>query len=363
MNITQGQLRQTFLELIKINSFYPDDLEVRDYVIAKCKQANVPYALDDFGNLIASLPGSDARPAVMLNTHMDIPEDTPKVAYRETAEAVVGAGQTILGADPKTGLAVLLELMLALSAEDPQLRAPVDFVFTRGEEQGLQGAHALDISKVRAREGLVIDEDGPASVLVVQATGSVHIEGTFEGKTAHPREPLLGINALQMAIDALAQIPLGYTDESKDVSWNVGVLNSGTASNSIPGQTFFKAEMRSFDNDKLHSEAERACDLFSKAAKELGGNLVVKQRTTATAYAVNEGDPLVDKMTSVLKEFSLEPFYNRTFGQSDANVFNQRGIHCIPVGSGYHHAHQYTETANLADMQTLAGVLAVFVRT
>jgi tripeptide aminopeptidase len=360
MDISEGRLRQTFLELIAINSYYPEDLAVRDYVAARCEQAGVPYELDDFGNLIARLSGNDNAPAVMLNTHLDIPEDTPAVAYCETGEGVEGTGETILGADPKTGLAVLLELITALAKDSPKSRAPVDFVFTRGEEQGLLGAHALDMSKVRAKQGFVLDEDGPPSVIVIEAPGSVQFEGEFLGKTVHPREPWMGLNALQMAAEAIHEVPLGYSDKTKQVTWNLGIFGAGTASNSIPGSAYFKAEFRSVDNHKLQFEAQRVYDLFAKIAQDAGGQLDAKLTTTATPYNIGKADPLIANYIKSLSKFSRNPSFLKTFGQSDANVLNHRGIHCLPLGTGYYHAHQYTESANLKDMQTLAQVLHHF---
>lgn len=363
MLINKDRLRRTFIELIEINSFYPDDFGVQEYVLNRLQHKHITCLQDDFGNIIASLEGNADKPAVMLNTHVDIPEDTPQVAYRENADGdIEGTGKTILGADPKTGLAVLIELALALADDFPYKRAPVDFVFTRGEEQGLLGARALDLTKVRAREGLVIDEDGPTCVVVTQAPGSVKFNGTFIGTTAHSREPWLGINAIQMVADAIAQVPLGYTDASQSVTWNLGVLEAGAAVNSIPCSATFLAEMRSFDHDRLQAEAQRVYDVFSEVAAKAGGRLEAQRQTLYDPYFLDEQDPLLVKMNTVFNELSLEPSYLHTFGASDANVFNTRGIRCAAVGSGYYNAHQYVERADIHDMQILADFLDRFVR-
>lgn len=362
MHITTEQLRQTFHELIEINSFYPNDLPVQKYVVDKLQHPNISCELDDFGNIIATLAGNETVAPVMLNTHIDIPEDTPRVVYQDTPEGVEGTGETILGADPKTGLAVLIELALALAEKNPKTYAPIDFVFTRGEELGLFGAHGLDITKVRARTGLVIDEDGPASVMVTKAPGKVRFDGTFVGVTAHSRDPDCGVNALQMAAEAITNAPSGYTDSSKRVLWNLGVLQAGTAVNSVAGTASFMAEMRSFDGDFLQLEARRIYNLFAKIAHTAGGSLQATLETLYEPYAIAQDDPLLVKMHTLLKRHHLKPSYLETLGASDANVFNARGFQCLAIGSGYYNAHQYTERADLGDMQVLAHVLNDFVR-
>lgn len=362
MSINKSKLRQTFRELIEINSFYPDDFAVQEYVLARLNHKNITCVQDDFGNVIAMLPGDKDKPAIMLNTHVDIPEDTPQVAYKQTTAGIEGIGQTILGADPKTGLAVLIELALALAADTIDTHAPVDFVFTRGEEQGLIGARALDLTKVRARTGLVIDEDGPVSVVVTKAPGMIKFEGMFIGTTAHSREPELGVNALQMAADAISFVTLGHTDQNKSVTWNLGVLHAGAAINSVPGSASFLAEMRSFDGELLKAEAQRVFDLFNSVALKAGGKLEADLQTLYEPYSIAEDDPLFAKMNDIFEKFNLTPSRLETFGASDANVLNARGIHCMAVGSGYYNAHQYIERADIQDMLTLAKFLDKFVR-
>lgn len=362
MHISQEQLRATFRELIEINSFYPEDFPVQRYVASRLQHKNITYIEDDFGNIIASLAGNPTKQPIMLNTHIDIPEDTPVVAYQETPQGIEGTGETILGADPKTGLAVLIELALALADEDPKNYAPIDFVFTRGEEQGLIGASALDLTKVRAREGLVIDEDGPASVLVTKAPGMIKFEGTFVGTTAHSREPWLGINALQMAVDALARAPLGYTNDSQQVTWNLGVLHAGAAINSVPGSATFLAEMRSFDGHLLQTEAQRIYDIFAAIATQAGGVLEASLETLYEPYERRSNDPLLAKVTGVLETFHLTPSHLETYGASDANILNARGVTCMAIGSGYYNAHQYIECADLGDMHTLTKILDAYIR-
>ena len=69
------------------------------------------------------------------------------------------AGDTILGADNKAAVTVVMELGARLAAEP----APVglEMVFTVAEEQGLRGASALDVEALRSKLGYVLDHATP----------------------------------------------------------------------------------------------------------------------------------------------------------------------------------------------------------
>lgn len=360
MKISGDHLRKTLLELISFNSFHPNDRELQAYILQRLARKNIKYQQDAFENIIAYLPGRTDSDSLMLNTHIDIPENTPRVHYTESATEIRGTGETILGADPKTGLAILLELADWLSENSPENRAPIEIVLTRCEEQGLMGARQLDISMVSAKKGLVIDQDGPITEVVVQAPAIIQFEGYIYGQTAHPRTPSDGVNALQILADAISKAPLGFSDDSQRVTWNVGITRSGTARNSIPGKAYFKAELRSFDEKFLWHEANRIKEIFANAAVNAGGRLEAEMVQENKAYQLTNEHPLIKQLEQTYHSMQLSPRYFETFGASDANIFNARGIHTVPVGSGYYNAHQYTEIASLTDMQQIAEFLIEF---
>lgn len=356
-HITKISLRNTFVELIKLNSFYPYDLVAQRYVLKRLEHPNIFLTTDDFGNVIARIDGDPAKEPLMLNSHFDIPEDTPEVLFSESENEVIATGKNILGADAKTGVAILIELALFLAKNNFKSLPTVEFVFTRGEEQGLNGAHALDLDIVRSRKGIILDQDGPVTEVVAKAPTYINLKGVFTGKTVHIREPEDGKNALQMAINSLHQVPFGYTDKSKKVTWNVGTLSGGAALNSVPAHVEFGADVRSFNDRLLDSELERILKLFTKTTQKLGGTFFSDYQKLCVAYEINKKSPLIKKLENAYAQMGLKPKYIETIGASDGNVFNARGIETVTIGSGYYDAHQYYERADLGDMQQIAKFL------
>ncbi len=99
------------------------------------------------GNLIARVPGR-GEGWVSFFAHMDtVPHDGP-VEVVEDEGVYRSAGDTILGADNKAAVTVLMELAARHAAEPAA--AGLELVFTPAEEDGLRGAKEVDTEGLRA---------------------------------------------------------------------------------------------------------------------------------------------------------------------------------------------------------------------
>src|SRR6056297_399583 len=350
------RLAQTFIGLINISEVHPHEKKIIEYIEGFLKDIEVERERDDYGNVIARIPGKGE--SVMVNTHMDVPEANPHVNPIREGDIVRSDGTSILGADPKSGLAVILEFLRNIAGTDQKAHKPVEVVFTRGEEAGLKGAINLDYSLLESQTGLVLDEDGPVTQVIIQAPAFVIMDAKCEGKAVHPREPEKGINALQVASEAISQIPWGYSHS--EVSWNIGTLRAGTARNTVPGEVELQAELRSYKTELTRSEADRIEDIFGQTAERFGAECRVDKQLIFGGYKLEKTHSLFEKLEQTYKSMDLKPNYFATFGGSDANVFNDNGIVSVPIGSGYHNAHQYSEYIDLGEMEQLEKFLERF---
>lgn len=352
----KSRLRTTFLELIAINSPYPHEDEVKTYIHEWFKKLGVTTKEDAFGNIFVRLDG--VGEPLLLNTHFDIPETTPDAKYAEEGDVIRATGENILGADPKSGLAVLLEFAKSLVESDQEHRS-IELVFTRGEEVGLVGALNLDYSMLRAKEGFVLDQDGPVSEVVVKAPGYIRVDGTFMGKVVHPCEPQNGVNALAIAAEAFHTLGYGYLTDT--ITWNIGKISGGSARNSVPGSVTFEAELRGFDTEELHQKSEAIKKHFTTVAESYQGTYQGEHTLFFAGYTLDTSNPLFAQLQKVMKERGVTPNFLTTFGGSDANVFNANGIACAAIGSGYYEPHQYSEWINLAEMADIHDVIVRLV--
>ncbi len=355
--MTKESLKETFLELVAIDSHHPDEAAISAYITARFDAAGIEWRKDSFENIYAYIPG--AGEPILLSTHIDIPEPAPHVTPIIEGDIIRSDGTSILGADPKTGLAVILELAQDL-ARGEGAHAPVEVLLTRGEEKGLLGALHADYSLLTAKIGFVLDEDGPVNRMTVKAPGYMRFDASFTGKVVHVREPERGVNALQVFCHAVRDVPWGYACEG--VTWNIGQFQAGTARNSVPGHASVHAELRSFDTQKLVQESERIEDVFCAAAREHGATCEVEKKLMFEGYEYDISDPFFARMREVYARIGLEPEYHETYGGSDVNVLLAHGIMAVTLGSAYYNAHEHTEYADLGEMARVYEFLKEFIR-
>ncbi len=93
---------------------------------------------------------------LLLNAHMDTVEPGRGVKAVLENGTFTSDGTTILGADDKSAIAILLETLNILRENDLRY-GPLELVFTVCEEIGLQGAKHLDLSAVTATYGFALD--------------------------------------------------------------------------------------------------------------------------------------------------------------------------------------------------------------
>src|SRR5687767_3612281 len=201
------------------------------------------------GNLYARLEPTAEGTPIFLCAHLDTVPPEGAIEPVVTDGVVRNAAGTILGADNKAAVAVMLEAARRLLAEG-RPHAGVELLFTPKEEVGLLGAGAFDQTRLRARVGFVYDQAAPIGEIILGAPHSHSMEVRFHGRAAHAgMYPEEGRSAIAAAAKAIADFRLGRLDE--DSTANVGLISGGTAGNIVPEWCSFLAEARSHDAQKL----------------------------------------------------------------------------------------------------------------
>ena len=172
---------ERFGELTQIARPSKHEDEARAHVLAWARARDLEANVDGAGNAVVRIPASPGRaeaPTVVLQAHLDMvcerDEESPYDPREGRIHVVVDgdwviAEGTTLGADNGIGVAAALAV-----ADDSALEhGPLELLLTVSEEQGLDGAKALDPSLVSGR--LLVNLDGTSDeVLTVGCAGSAH---------------------------------------------------------------------------------------------------------------------------------------------------------------------------------------------
>lgn len=358
MHIDRERITKTFLELIAIDSPSGHEHEVSDYICKKFSDLHVEHKLDEYGNVIAYVPGMGK--SLLLAAHMDTVDPGRNISAKVLGDRIVTNGDTILGADDKAGISEILCAIEYLK-KNPQQHRPLEIVFTREEEIGLVGAQKLNRRYITAEEGLVIDKSGPVQTVVIAAPFIMTIDVEIEGIAAHAGTPDHGVSAIKIAADAIAKIKVGRIDV--ETTANVGVIAGGTIRNGVPSHVAIKAEVRSHVAAKAERVTEKMKETFFAAALKHGGKVRFHNELACAGYKHAANDPFVKQIADVWSEMGEQVKLEKAGGASDANEFAKWGIKVVDMGYGGINPHTTNEEVKISDMQLVSEFIINFVRT
>jgi tripeptide aminopeptidase len=362
--INSQRLAQRFKDFVEIDSLSRQEKDVALALenILTTMGATVCYdnAKEQVGgncsNLVAKFEGIvDAEP-MFLSGHMDTvgPGNNIKVRFEEGVFR--SDGTTILGADDKSALAIILEVMDVI-LENKLDYPPVEIVFTICEEIGLLGAKHFDLGLIDSKFGYVLDSTDTQGI-VTKAPGANKIAIKIYGKAAHAgSNPENGINAIFVASRAISALKLGRIDE--ETTCNLGTIKGGIATNIIPEFVEIHGEVRSHDVEKLKTVTDNIVNAFYTAAKEFQKDselpridAVVENDFTQTN--IPEDHIAIKLARKAAKNLGINLESKTIGGGADANVFFGKGIVAGVLGTGMTDVHTVNESIAIKDMEAAA---------
>jgi tripeptide aminopeptidase len=375
--INQERIKNLLLELVRIDSISREERGVAERIRALCEEMGAEVEVDDAGekvggntgNVIARFPGTIAgAEAIMMSAHMDTVVPGRGVKPVVEGDIIRTDGSTVLGGDDKSGCAVIIETIRCLQ-EQRVPHAPIDAVFSICEEVGLLGAKHLDMSKVRAKYGIVFDSDDPG-FLFTKGPSANHFEFKIHGLESHAGvAPEQGISAIKIAAEGIAAMKLGRIDE--ETTANIGVIQGGEATNIITNFVLLRGEARSLDDAKLEEQTRHMIQCLEDAAAKYEVTVDgvttrgrVESEVSREYYAMDVSDD--SRVVRLVKQagarMGLKVETMSSGGGCDANIFNKRGIECANLGTGMRAIHTVKEWLDVKDMYASAEMTLEIMR-
>ena len=444
--MNSDRLLSTFLELVAVES--PSFCEAA--MASHCARALAELGFfvkfdasavvtgSDSGNLIARLPGT-APGRLALSAHLDTVEPCAGIevlseavpaavlgsAYADegaTLEVLRSAGETILSADDKAGIAAILEGVRS-TLESGAPRPDLTVLLTTCEEQSLLGSSALapdalswpaDLPSAcagagaagargegraeggavaegaggaegaegaeagaRAADGgavvagavgagdealpcYVLDADGRPGTIITGAPCHWTMRARFHGRAAHAGvEPEAGVSAIALAADAVAAMPLGRLDECTTA--NVGVIAGGTAVNVVPEACELAGECRSLRSDRAAAQRDAMTVACEQAAAQGGGSVELEWTCDYPAVLFEGDAPIVARAVAAARAAGLVPRLARTGGGADSNVLGAKGCQSVTLGIGMANFHSADEFIAVRDLEATARLVEALI--
>ena len=258
--INQERIKNLLLELVQIDSHSRKERDVAECIKKYCEEMGAQVEIDDAGekvggntgNVIARFAGHDSdAPSIMMSAHMDTVVPGEGVKPIVEGDIIRTDGTTVLGGDDKSGCAVIIEVIRCLQEQNIP-HTPIEAIFSICEEVGLLGAKNVDVSKLKAKYGIVFDSDDPG-FLFTKGPSSNHMEFKIHGLESHAGvAPEEGISAIKIAAEGSSAMKLGRIDQ--ETTANIGEIEGGMATNIIPNLVVLKGEARSHSEEKLEAQ-------------------------------------------------------------------------------------------------------------
>ena len=348
--------------------------------------------LDEFGYVYATLPSNVDRavPVLCFCAHVDtspdctgagvkplvhrnyqgqdliLPDDTsqvittkdhPYLLERIGDDIVTASGTTLLGADDKAGVAVIMDFVQHMVNHPELPHGDIRILFTPDEEIG-RGVDKVDMEKLGAVVGYTLDagERGCYEDETFSADGAkVH----FYGVSAHPgyaKDKL--VNALKIAGEFLAALPKG--EWSPETTEDTQGFVHPVAMGGVAEHAWVQFIVRDFKTPKLLEHESRLRGLMDEVVSRYPGasaNMEVMEQYRNMKEVVDL-DPRISALAiQAIEKAGIEAQLTRARGGTDGSRLSFMGLPCPNIFTGemaFHGKHEYV---SVQDMQKSSEVL------
>ena len=253
------------------------------------------------GNLLGCVPGSGARPALVLCGHLDVVPPGAAPWARDPFGGEVADGR-LFGrgsCDMKGGVAAIIAAGAALAGCGRRLAGDLVIALTAGEEGEALGArHLAALGSLRGAGGLVLAEPTNLEVLAAEK-GALWLEVTARGKAAHGSTPHLGVNAVAAVADLVHEVlrwslPHAPHPLLSGPTLNVATIQGGVKASMVPDRCAVTLDIRTLpgqDHAGLLARVRAACDASAARTPGLAWDCAVANDQPPVETRLD--DPLV----------------------------------------------------------------------
>jgi len=349
----KARLNETFAALCRIPSPFGREQDIAAHVTGELAAMGVAVERDARGNLLSQIRGRSER-TILLCAHLDTVDVHGPIEPVVVDGGWENAHDTILGADNKAAVAVLLEIARRTSVEG----APVgiELLFTLSEEDGLAGAKEFDVGTLRADFGYVFDHATPIGEVVVASPTYYRLTAEFHGRAAHAGiRPEAGRSAIRAAAHAIGAMPHGRIDDQTTA--NVGSIEGGSGTtNVVPERCRIMAEARSLDLERVEQVIAEMIDAVHDGAADAECDADVVCEKLFEGYRQKGTAPAIAMAEAALRACGYEPSRIVTGGGSDANALAVQGFECVNLANGTEHNHEPGERVSVAALEGMLDV-------
>ena len=283
------------------------------------------------------------------------PAEFPYLAEKVGDDIMTASGDTLLGADDKAGVAIVMEMARHLLESDVP-HGKVRIGFTPDEEIG-RGVHADFPADLGADFAYTLD--GAALGEVVYETFSADAAVvTIKGVSTHPGDAKdTMVNALHLAAKIIATLPqVTLTPETTDDRQgfiHIYSMNGGAA------EAELHFILRDFEEDDLKRSGEllqQVCETIQLTEPRAQITCTISPQYRNMRYWLENDMRPVELAREACRKQGIEPFSTPTRGGTDGSRLTELGVPTPNLFTGMQNIHGPLEWISIQDMQKATDV-------
>ncbi|MEX0977880.1 MAG: peptidase T [Pirellulales bacterium] len=308
-----------------------------------------PQVIRDYPGGDIKLPG---KPELVLRA-----SDNPQLASLVGSTIITSDGTTLLGADDKAGVAVIMETAAFLQEHRQIEHGPVRICFTCDEEIG-HGVDHVDLARLGATVCYTLDGQG-ADEIDVETFSADLATVTVRGVNIHPSIAKgRMVNAVRTAADFLARLSVASLSP-ESTSDRQGFLHPYHVEGGV-AQVSMRILLRDFDAAVLEHLAEQLRKAAEASEKQFPGSSIdvaITRQYRNMAEGLAREPRAVEFAKRAFERLGRRPRLTIVRGGTDGSRFTELGLPTPNLSTGEHNPHSPLEWACLEEMQQAAEML------
>jgi acetylornithine deacetylase/succinyl-diaminopimelate desuccinylase family protein len=339
--VNKKRLIQLTRKLIQIDSQNPpgDERRIASFVADHLKRLGISSRVYEFKknrpNIIAVIKGRSPK-SLLITPHLDtVPAGRSwtmgPLAAKIKDNKIYGLGAT----DCKCNISTALEAINSIIEDGVVLPYTLIFAATADEETGsdLGLIPLLNRNILKPDAAVVLDADD--FDIIVSQKGLIHMTVKITGKRAHGAYPWRGVNAIDIAIDAIKEIKSLKFSRTRHKylrppTINVGTIKGGDKVNIV-------ADWCEFELDFRFLPGSHAPEIIAKVKKILSSytkKYKVEIQGIQQPYNIEEAHALVSGLKKAAKIVKVSANVKGSEGATVITFFQHKNIPAIATGFG-----------------------------
>jgi tripeptide aminopeptidase len=348
--------------------------------------------MDEYGYVYATIPATTDKnvPVICYCSHMDtapdcsgndvkpilhsnyqgqdivLPDDTtqvitttkyPYLKERIGDDIITASGLTLLGADDKAGVAIIMDLVNYLTQHPEIKHGKIRVLFTPDEEVG-RGVEKVDMKKLGAEFGYTLDggERGALEGESFSADGAVAV---IHGISAHPgyaKGKL--VSAIKIAGEFIDALPkTSWSPETTE--GRQGYIHPMAIEGQIE-KTTVKFIIRDFETALLKEHENRLEAILKETVAKYPGaryEFTVHEQYRNMMDILNDLPHVMDYANEAMLRAGVQPEQHLIRGGTDGSRLSFMGMPCPNIFTGEMAIHSKHEYVSVQDMQKAVDTL------